>query len=1002
MARRRTLITYLAAYFFAISTALRGLIRYRFLLMYRGLLARGRVVGLLAAFFLLLVIEPWLTRRSRRYTHIYLAVQTGIISALLLTRPYEDFFAVLFATLSLQAIHVFPPRTGFGWIGVFTVLTAVLLIYGLGWREGLPRFPTYPVAFFACGLLIAIARQAEAARERSQKLLGELQDVHQRLQVYAAQAALINKVGQRVSGELELDTLLSEIVIAVHDAFDYHNVGLFLLDEQTERLTLTSIAGDHADIFVDGFSISIEEGMTGYAAATGETQVSGDVGTDPHYVRKAEEETRSELAVPITSGQKVIGVLDIQSSELDAFNESDVVAMETLSTQIATAIENGRLFEAEQRRAEQFRLMNELGRHMTSILDIDELLGQIARMIQGTFGYYLVEFGLVDGDEIVLRTRAGRHWDSRSVATRLKVGQEGIIGWVAGAGETLLARDVSQEPRYIRLTDGETRSELAVPIKIKGEVIGVLNVESDQLAAFDESDVVVLQSLANQAAVAIDNAGLYKAAQRELAERVRAEEGLREAKAAAEEARVAAEGANRAKSVFLANMSHELRTPLNAILGFSELMTRDPALTAEQRENLGTIGRSGEHLLALINDVLELSKIEAGRIVIQKESFDLHRMFDSLEEMFRLRAMDRGLSLLFDRTPDLPQYVRMDQNKLRQVLINLLGNAVKYTEEGGITLRAGSSKEDPVTLLRFEVQDTGVGIAPEELGAVFDPFVQTASGRQAKTGTGLGMPISRQFVRMMGGDLTVSSELGKGTIFKFDVRAELVDAADVETARPKRQVLGLEPGQPVYRLLVVEDRDASRKLLVKLLQPLGFQVREATNGQEAIKVWEDWEPHLIWMDMRMPVMDGHEATVRIKTSTKGQATVIIALTASVFEEERAEILAEGCDDFLRKPFRETEIYDKLAAHLGVRFVYDGAVEAEKVAEEALTPAALAAMPAEWVADLYQAAMQADGDLVLNLLDSIRESNGSLADALASLVHDFRFDLIVTLTQASEE
>jgi signal transduction histidine kinase/FixJ family two-component response regulator len=494
----------------------------------------------------------------------------------------------------------------------------------------------------------------------------------------------------------------------------------------------------------------------------------------------------------------------------------------------------------------------------------------------------------------------------------------------------------------------------------------------------------------------------------DITERKQSEETLREAKKVAE-------AANQAKSVFLANMSHELRTPLNAILGFSELMTRDPALTVEQQENLEIIGRSGEHLLGLINDVLELSKIEAGRTVLQEEDFDLHRLLDGLEEMFRLRAMDRGLSLLFDRTPNLPQYMRTDQNKLRQVLINLLGNAVKYTKEGGITLRAGSQEyqaedvEEPTTtplpafysLLHFEVEDSGVGIAPDELATVFDPFVQTASGRQAKTGTGLGMPISRQFVRMMGGDLTVGSELGKGTIFKFDVRAELADAAEVQTAQPKRRVLGLEPGQPVYRLLVVEDRDASRKLLVKLLQPLGFQVREATNGQEAIEVWEEWDPHLIWMDMRMPVMDGHETTKRIKATAKGQTTVIIALTASVFEEERAVVLAEGCNDFLRKPFREEEIYDKLVKHLGVRFVYEETGESgkeESMSEDALTPAALAVLPADWVTELYQAAAQADGDLVLDLVERIRIQHAPVADALVSLVRSYRFDIIVTLVR----
>jgi two-component system sensor histidine kinase/response regulator len=486
----------------------------------------------------------------------------------------------------------------------------------------------------------------------------------------------------------------------------------------------------------------------------------------------------------------------------------------------------------------------------------------------------------------------------------------------------------------------------------------------------------------------------------DVTERVQTEEKLREAKEAAETA-------SRAKSAFLANMSHELRTPLNAILGFSQLMARDPGLTAEQQENLETIGRSGEHLLGLINDVLELSKIDAGRVTLQEESFDLHRLLDGLEEMFRLRAADNGLALIFDQAPNVPQYVRTDQGKLRQVLMNLLGNAVKFTREGGITLRVGSTPRAGTALLHFEVEDTGPGIAPEELDVV-------ASGQASKEGTGLGLPISLQFVKLMGGDLIVSSDgmPGQGSLFKFDVQIELVDAADALTSRPARRVIGLEPNQLAadggpYRLLIAEDREASRKLLTKLLEPLGFEVREAVNGQEAVEIWEQWEPHLIWMDMRMPVVDGHQATKRIKSTTKGQATVIIALTASAFEEDRQVILAEGCDDFVRKPFREADIFDKLTKHLGVCFVYE---EVEPTAQaprpadtaaspqERLTPAALAVLPADWVAEVYQAAVQADGDLVLDLVGQIRAQHPSVADALTSLVRSYRLDIIVTLTQ----
>jgi signal transduction histidine kinase/FixJ family two-component response regulator len=491
-----------------------------------------------------------------------------------------------------------------------------------------------------------------------------------------------------------------------------------------------------------------------------------------------------------------------------------------------------------------------------------------------------------------------------------------------------------------------------------------------------------------------------------------------------------AEIANQAKSAFLANMSHELRTPLNAILGFARVMRASPALPREHQENLGIIRRSGEHLLTLINQVLDLSKIEAGRTTLDEGSFDLYHLLDDVEDMFALRAESKGLHLAFRREQDVPRYVRTDEVKLRQVLINLLSNAVKFTEAGGVTMRVRTtddgqemtdkrSEEQPSLVARsghsspvprearvlvFEVEDTGPGIAPEEMDRLFEAFAQTTAGRQTQEGTGLGLPISRRFAQLMGGDIEAYSQVGHGTTFTLCIQAQIVGSADIESAKPARRAVAMEPGQraadgSLYRMLIVDDSPDNRKLLVTLLEPFEFELREAANGQEAIEIWQRWEPHLVWMDMRMPVLDGYEATRRIKATDRGQATVIIALTASTFEEERAVVLAAGCSDFLRKPFREGEIYDLLHRHLGVRFLYETVSSTSEAAERMSLGdlhAAIETLPAAWVADLYQAAIALDTDRMLALIETVRSQAPYVADTLAGWVRAFEYQRLMTL------
>jgi signal transduction histidine kinase/CheY-like chemotaxis protein len=516
-----------------------------------------------------------------------------------------------------------------------------------------------------------------------------------------------------------------------------------------------------------------------------------------------------------------------------------------------------------------------------------------------------------------------------------------------------------------------------------------------------------------------------------------------------------AEVANEAKSAFLANMSHELRSPLNAILGFSQLMTRSQTLSPEHQENISIISSSGEHLLTLINNVLDLSKIEAGRTTLNPKKFDLYRLLCDLEDMFQLKADDKHLQLVFDRTPDVPQYVETDELKLRQVLINLLNNALKFTEEGGVSVRVrpqeiakrvdlydkSKSSEMPASndfdfsrlsqsenasfgsptddldstssfspwgqqggvafFLHFEVEDTGPGIAANELDNIFEAFVQTQTGKDAQEGTGLGLPISRKFVELMGGKMSISSAVGQGTNFKFDLQVGKVDRAEIEIKKPISNVIALEPNQHSYRILIVDDKPLNRQLLIKILNPLGFELKEATNGQEAIEIWDSWEPHLIWMDMRMPVMDGYEATQQIKGTLKGQATAIIALTASVLEEERAVILSAGCDAFMRKPFREADIFDAMRKYIGVRYIYEdpssdslSAIKNQHRGE--MTVADFIMLPEPLVAELKQAILNADMDLIASSIEQIRLQDLVTAEAIANCIDNFEYDKVLKL------
>ena len=643
------------------------------------------------------------------------------------------------------------------------------------------------------------------------------------------------------------------------------------------------------------------------------------------------------------------------------------------------------------------RMLSDFNQAQVRIGDEPTLLNELCRCVIHVGGYHTAWIAYAERDDVkTLQTMALMRSGGDGLDAERGQGPGGIA---VRTKKPCLVRNI-QDNHSVMSRGGERApcgnlSLIALPLTGEDRVFGALNISSGEAGAFDEREVALLCELASDLSFGIAALRLQAGRKRVEIEilhyKDQLEETVRQRTGELLLARDSAEAANKAKSIFLANMSHELRTPLNAILGFSNIMCRDPQLTESQRDNLNIINHSGEHLLSLINEVLDVAKIEAGRMQLEIAPFDLCSMVRDVIEMMGVRAREKALLLRLDQAPELPCYIKGDEARLRQVLVNLVSNAMKFTEQGGATVRLAVKPQAKLNLV-IEVEDSGPGISPEDQKRLFKPFVQLEEGGKQQ-GTGLGLTISRQFVQLMGGSINLVSTLGKGSIFRVELPVEFTSEANVLKPERRGEVVGLAPGQPRYRILIAEDQSENQLLLYRLMLGMGLDVKIAGNGEQCVKLFQDWHPDLIWMDRRMPIMDGEEATRRIRQLPNGGAVKIVAVTASALKDQRQEMLDSGMDDVVRKPYRFEEIYASMARQLGIKYRYVSDVYGEDLSI-ILMPAMLTVLPPILQKELKEALESLDGERISATIQMVTEIDQKLGHILSRLAESFDYPTIL--------